>query len=348
MTDPTERLLQPEQIILNKYRVQRFLGSGRYGEVYLVENMPMAKFSALKVVMVDDPAKQRAVVEAQAHSLCGHDHVVEIFTADVFERSVLIEMEFIENGSLGDRLAREFVPVLDAIAYVKHVLYALEHAHARGIVHRDVKPGNIMLAPRGAKLSDFGTVIHPSSGIRVSDEFYRPHASPEAVNHGEFSPASDVFAAGLTLLRVANNMTGEWECLLADPTAWRKAVAEGVLPAKIGYANWIPTSLRRVINKACARDSAARYPSAAAFRQALEGLRLDRRWIRVSLDEWICENKGKTETVRYISGRKPGVEFKAGSRRISSWCGTFDTEREARLRLERIIADTTLVRSAAR
>ncbi|SIR28238.1 serine/threonine-protein kinase [Bosea sp. TND4EK4] len=348
MADLVPTLLRPGETILNKYRVERFLGRGRFGEVHLVENVPMARYSALKVVVVKDPATQRAVVEAQAHSLCGHDHVVEIRSADVFDGSVLIEMEFVEGGSLGDRLQREFVPVLDAIAYVKSVLYALEHAHARGIVHRDVKPGNIMLAPRGAKLSDFGTVIHPGSGIRVTDEFYRPHASPEAANDGEFSPASDVFAAGLTLLRAANNMSDEWERLLADPIAWRRAVADGVLPARIGYADWVPGGLRRVINKACARDPADRYPGAVAFRQALERLRPERRWLRLSADEWACDRDGRAETVRYVPGRRPGVEFRSGSRRVTDRCGQFDTEREARRWLGRVLAETTLAGSAPR
>lgn len=348
MSDLIPTILQPGEFILNKYRVKRFLGRGRFGEVYLVHNVPMARFSALKVVVVKDPTSQRAVVEAQAQSLCGHDHVVEIRSADVLDSSVLIEMEFVEGGSLDDRMKREFVPVLDAIAYVKSILYALEHAHARGIVHRDVKPGNIMLTPRGAKLSDFGTVIHPGSGIRVTDEFYRPHASPEAANIGEFSPASDVFAAGLTLLRAANNMNDEWERILGDPLAWRKAVAEGVLPARIGYVDWVPSSLRRVINKACARDPVDRFPSAVAFRQALERLRPERRWLRLSNDEWTCDQQGRVETVRYVPGRKPGVEFRSGSRRVTDRCGQFDTERDARRWLGRVLAETTLARVAAK
>jgi serine/threonine-protein kinase len=345
MNDVVQRLLQPGQTVLNKYRVERFLGQGRFGEVYLVNNIPMAKKSALKVVIVDDPASRKAVVEAQAQSLCGHDHVVQIVTADVFEKSVLIEMEFIEGGSLGDLLQRQFVPVLDTISYVKHVLYALEHAHGRGIVHRDVKPGNIMLAPRGAKLSDFGTAMHPRSGVRVSDDFYVPHASPEAMNDKEFSAASDVFAAGLTLLRAVNNMTGDWERILDDEETWRRDVRNGVLPTRVGYADWVPTALRKIINVACASDPSRRYSSAKAFRQALERLRLARRWVRVSPDAWTATTDGKTETVEYVSGRKPGVEFRAGSRRITKFCRQFSTEREARRWLDKVVADTTFVKS---
>ena len=142
-------------------------------------------------------------------------------------------MEYIDGGSLGDRLNREFVPVVDSINYVKQILFALEFAHSRGFVHRDVKPGNIMLAPGYAKLSDFGTAMHPASGIAATDLFYRPHASPEAVNNFEFSPLSDVYAAGMTLQRSANNRA-MWGDLRKDEAAFRQDILDGKLAGRLG------------------------------------------------------------------------------------------------------------------
>lgn len=159
---------QPGQILLNKYEVIRPLGAGHFGEVYHVVNRNLGHEAALKLVRVTDPSRHRAHIEAQAQHLCNHDNVVKIHTADILNGAVLIEMEFIPDGSLGDRLAREFVPIVDSIGYLKHVLYALEHAHTRDIIHRDVKPANIMLAGKTAKLSDFGTVIQPSTVGSVS------------------------------------------------------------------------------------------------------------------------------------------------------------------------------------
>jgi serine/threonine protein kinase len=244
MNSPQPLLVQPGQVVLNKYQVLRPLGAGRYGQVFQVRNLNLGLVSALKIVLVSDPDRHKAVVEARAQSLCGHDHVVEVRTADVFDRSVLIEMEFIEGGSLGDRLLRDFVPVADSVAYVKHILYALEHAHARGLVHRDVKPGNIMLASNGAKLSDFGTATHPATGISVIDEFYMPHASPEAANVGSFSAASDVFATGLTLMRAVSNMAA-WGHIITEDGSWRNDVANGNIPALVGFPDYVPTPSRR-------------------------------------------------------------------------------------------------------
>ncbi len=238
---------QRGEIVLNKYEIVRRLGSGQFGEVFHVVNRNLGRESALKLVRVANPVEHGAVVEAQAQSLCGHDHVVKVLTADVFDRAVLIEMEYLEGGSLADRLQQGFVPVIETIGYMKQILFALEHAHNRGIVHRDVKPGNIMLTGSIAKLSDFGTVIHPESGVSVTDMFYRPHASPEAFNNKVFSPASDVFAAGVTLLRAANNMSG-WGAVLGN-ASWPALVKEGKLVEEVGYAGHIPSKLKRIIKK---------------------------------------------------------------------------------------------------
>lgn len=332
---------RPGEIVLNKYEIVRPLGSGRFGEVFHVVNRNLGRGSALKLIRVTNPVDHRAVVEAQAQSLCGHDHVVKVLTADVFDGAVLIEMEYLEGGSLADRLHREFVPVIEIIVYLKQILFALEHAHNRGIVHRDVKPGNIMLTGGIAKLSDFGTIIHPETGVRVTDQFYRPHASPEAINNDEFSAASDVFAAGMTLLRAANNMTG-WDAILSN-AAWPALVREGKLANAMGYADHMPPKLKRIIKKAVNPNVADRYQSAAALRQDLERLRPARRWFRLNDNEWICTFGGKEERAVFQPGIKPSVEYTIGGRRRRSDCQSYRTEREARTRLADLVARSTLV-----
>lgn len=344
MPDHTYRV-QPGEMLLNKFEVIRPLGHGQFGEVHHVINRPVGRPAALKIIEVTDPTTHRAVVEAQAQNLCSHDHVVKIHGADVIDGFVLIEMEFIEGGSLGDRLMQGFVPLIDGVQAVKEVLFALEHAHTRGIVHRDVKPANIMLAQNKAKLSDFGTIIQPQTGIRVTDLFYQFHAAPEAVNSGEFSPLGDVFAAGLTLLRVANNMPG-WGTVIDDAGAWETDLRNGTMAQRIGFKPYLPRALKTILRRACDPDPARRYASAAAFREALERLGLARRWVRVSDNEWTCESTGRVESVRYVNGRRPTVEFFSGSRRQLELCGIFETEREAREHMDRVIAETIIGRSA--
>lgn len=328
------------ETVLNKYEIIRQLGSGQFGDVFHVINRNLACESALKLVRVANPVEHRAVVEAQAQSLCGHDHVVKVLTADVLDDAVLIEMEYLDGGSLADRLKKEFIPVIETISYVKQILFALEHAHNRGIIHRDVKPGNIMLTGSIAKLSDFGTVIHPESGIKVTELFYRPHASPEAINNQEFSPASDVFATGMTLLRAANNMNG-WDVIL-DDSNWPSLVKEGKLAGQVGFADHIPTKLKRIIRKATNPVAAERYPSAAALRQDLERLRPARRWIRLNDNEWACSHNAREERATFLPGIKPSVEYTIGGRRRRSDCKSYKSEREARKGLSDLVARSTL------
>lgn len=340
MNVPVQISLAPGQIILNKYEILRPLGAGQFGEVFHVLNRNLGHEAALKLVRVEDPVKHRAVIEAQAQYLCKHDHVVKVLTADVFDGAVLIEMEYIDGGSLASRLKNEFVPILDSIGYIKQVLFALEHAHNRGIVHRDVKPGNILISGSLAKLSDFGTVIHPQSGIKVIDQFYRPHASPEAALQNDFSAASDVFAAGMTLLRAVNN-DARWDSLL-NTQQWRQLVLNGTLAAQVGYSAYVPGKLKRIINKATNSDLSARYSSAAAFRQDLERLRPARRWARIDDNTWMCHMSGKDEVVQVRPGVRPSLTYTVAGRRRVKDCDEFRTEREARKRLEAIIASTTL------
>ncbi|TNC72573.1 serine/threonine-protein kinase [Rubellimicrobium roseum] len=332
--------LQAGQAIPNKYEVVRPLGRGAFGEVYHVRNLHLGRDSALKLIRVEDPSSYREIVEAQAQYLCTHDHVVKVLTADVLNGAVLIEMELLEGGSLGDALMRGFVPAIDSMVYMKHVLFALEHAHAKGIVHRDVKPGNIMLSGSVAKLSDFGTVIHPESGIMASACFYHPHASPEAANGYEFSAASDVYAAGVTLLRAVNNQPS-LGAVLADPE-WPRLVSEGRLAARIGFADHVPPALKRLINKATHADIEQRFRSAKEFRQALERLRPARPWIRMSDDRWTCSYGGKEEIAQVQPGPCPTVIYTVDGRRRREHCGSYRTEHEARHQLARIIAQTTL------
>ena len=248
-------------------------------------------------------------------------------------------MEYVSGGSFENLLRSEFVPIIETVRIVKQVLFALEHAHSRGIVHRDVKPANIMLAGSCAKLSDFGTAMHPVTGIRVTDQFYRPHASPEAVNGREFSAVSDVFATGMTLLRAANNQSN-WDAIL-NGRDWRQDVLEGRLADVIGFTEFVPTKIRRIIKKAVKPAPEDRYQSASEMRQALERLVPARAWSRVNEHIWKCLTDRGEEVIEYVGGRRFSVDYKLNGRRRSENCRDNSDERSARRYLHQTVAKTT-------
>jgi serine/threonine-protein kinase len=149
-----------------------------------------------------------------------------------------------------------------------------------------------------------------------------------------------VFAAGMTLLRTANNMTG-WDAVLSN-ASWPAFVREGKLANVMGYADHMPSKLKRVIKKAINPIVADRYPTAAAFRQELERLRPARRWIRLNENEWTCTFNEREERALFRSGIKPSVEYSIGGRRRLEDCQSYRTEREARTRLGELVGRSTL------
>lgn len=327
------------------YDIITLLGSGQFGEVYKAYDVTMDRILALKLIPVSDPAKHKANVEAQAHYLCSHDNVVKINYADDIASGadvcLIIDMEYIPEGSLEDAIQSRFVGAREAVYHIKQILFALEHAHNRGIVHRDVKPGNILLAKPRTKLSDFGTAIYPATGKKVLDLFYIPHAPPEALNNDDFSPLCDIYAAGLTLLRAINNIR-DWSGLLSTMN-WQSLAAEGRLVAKIGFENYVPRALRTLINRACNADTSKRYQSAAAFRGALEKLRFQNDWEKVSDDEWRCVMGSRTETIMIEKSPKSEIVYRINGRRQNALCKKFSEIRTARAYADEIVYNTTLI-----
>jgi len=115
---------------------------------------------------------------------------------------------------------------------------------------------------------------------------------------------------------------------------------------RIGIRPYLPRALKTILRRACDQNPTRRYASAAAFREALERLSLTRRWVRVSDNEWTCESTRRVESVPYVNGHRPMVEFFNGSRRQLELCGTFRTECEAREHMDQVIAETTIGRAA--
>lgn len=340
MNTTNKKIFTKGQILINKYEVISRLGEGHFGNVYRVFNRNLGHEAALKVVDTTNPIAYRSHIEAQAQNICSHDNVVKIITSDILLDSVLIEMEYIANGSLEDKLKREFTPVIDSVGYIKNILYALEHAHNRGIIHRDVKPANILLAETRAKLSDFGTIIQPSTGISAADVFYQPHAAPEAANFAIFDPRGDVFGAGMTLLRAVNNIPDIGSYLSNHDL--HKHIQNGTLPNLIGYEEYIPRRLKSAIKKALNPSPADRFPDAKAFRQALERLSPLRRWIKLPDQNWQCTTSdGRIETIVFTGGKNNKVDHKIGSRKILKDCREFKNEHEARLHMSKLVAETT-------
>lgn len=193
-----------------RYKVLKVLGAGGMGEVLLARDELLAREVAIKTVRVlglDSNAgelfRARFLNEARAIAALSHPNVVRVFDLGFEGDTPYLVMEVVAGPSLSDRLERgACLSEGEARALAVQIGRALEAAHARGIVHRDVKPANVLEAEPGLwKLADFGVARVPDSSLTLAGQFLGSpaYAPPEALSAACFSPATDVYGLGATL-----------------------------------------------------------------------------------------------------------------------------------------------------
>lgn len=255
------------------------IGRGGFGIVYRAHEERFDRVVALKVIRdagLSDEVVARFARECKSlGSLSGHPNIVSIYDAgQTADGELYLTMEYLPRGSLAQRVAGEGIASYqEVIAWGAALAGALETAHHGGIVHRDVKPENVLFSPFGApKLVDFGiarmrTAFETRSG---SVSATLSHAAPEIIGGKSATTQSDVYSLASVLFYALTghapfDRTGE-ESLA--PLIARIATAEP--PDLRDYG--IPAALATAIERALAKDPEARYPTAAAFGEALQGV----------------------------------------------------------------------------
>ena len=272
------------RVLADRYLVQNVIGRGGMGAVYRALDQRLGRAVALKVIMVPgadaathDRLRQRFLREAQLAAGLRHPHVVTVHdfgTDDTLGLDYLV-MALLEGEDLASRTAEgRRLPAAAALAVVSQAASGLAAGHRRGLVHRDVKPGNLFLemdehGEVQVRILDFGIaqvgLDEPALTGGGRGPLSPAYAAPEQLAGGTgLSPAADVFslaAVALYLLTGERPFTGE-----AGTQAAEAAAALARLDAVPGVA----PAVRDVLRRALEMDPAARWPDAAAFRRALE------------------------------------------------------------------------------
>ncbi len=245
-------------------------------------------------------------------------------------------MEFLANGSAQRLVETQYISIRHSIKLAIDVLFALGHAHRHGILHRDVKPANILLSGTRAKLSDFGLATSATSSLTASGAGSPVYCAPEVINDNITTAQTDVFAAGMTLFQLANNITN-----LAANIPSLDTIKMGRVINSFGYKEYVPRRLRYVCNKACAADPARRYTSVDEMRQSLEKLRVIEDWKRPSSAVWQSDIKGNQHEMRVEVGSEIEMVYKINGRRKNSNCQKCTTAERGELAQERWVYQNT-------
>jgi serine/threonine-protein kinase len=256
------------------YEVIGVLGSGGMGTVYRVRNTLTDRFEALKVVlpnMTHEPLlAERFQREIRVQASLDHPNIAALRTAFRMDNRLLMIMELVEGATLDELMARGPIAIGEGVGYIRQALAALAYAHERGVIHRDIKPGNIMVRPDGTvKLLDFGIARAQvdlkltSTGMALGSPYYM---APEILKNISTDVRSDLYSIGVALYELVTGKRpidgdGPYAIMMGHLTA-EPAPPEQVNPK-------VPPALSRIILKAMAKEPADRFQSANEFLEAL-------------------------------------------------------------------------------
>ncbi|HTK08681.1 MAG TPA: protein kinase [Ktedonobacteraceae bacterium] len=256
---------------LGNYRLTRLLGQGGFAEVYLGEHIYIQRQAAVKVLhaRLAEDAVADFQHEAQIIADLRHPHIITIFDFDIHGNLPLLVMDYCPEGSLRKRHPRGTrVPLATVVTYVEQMAGALDFAHERRLIHRDVKPENMLIGQRGEiVLSDFGiaTVAHSTSSMSRQAFAGTPHyMAPEQIR--EYSrPATDQYALGIV---VYEWLTGTPPFRGTATEVFAKQLTIEPPPLRESVPDLGP-AVEQVVLRALAKDPARRFPTVQAFASAL-------------------------------------------------------------------------------
>lgn len=332
--------------ILDKFQIIEHLGNGFFGHVYLCFDPFLQKELAVKVIKVPNPTKfVQAVKEGQVLDFCRHKHIVSVIDvrSTIFngDQVVIISMEYLSKGSIQKHIEKRFISSQESCRIVQQALLGLEHAHNNNVLHRDIKPGNIMFGDNGeSKLSDFGLAIdyHTDPSDLAG---YKPHQPLEVIEGNPMDKQSDIYAMGITLYRLLNN-TNNIPFTFTSHSEWLKAVQKDKYPPRI-FLSHIPERILKILKKSINKNKTSRYQSCIEFRQAIEKLNFYIDWQFVDNNNWTGVYGKDRFTITKIRKRNGwAIDLKKNGVRNKSYCKTELKDSDIEDEFFKIIRDTTL------
>ena len=309
------------------YKIVSLLGGGGMGEVYLAEDTsPLNRKVAIKFLHLradaDEHARKRFIREAQAAAKLDHPNICAIYEVGQQGNIDFIVMQHIEGETLAKRLERQPLELRESLAIMTQVAEALAEAHAHHIIHRDIKPQNIMVTPRGqVKVLDFGLAkLVPTEGVDSVAQMQSrlslpglvigtaPYMSPQQARGETVDERSDLFSLGALLYECVGGKAPFSGASLIETCA--QVIQFDPLPPS-RFNPHVPPELDRIILKALAKEPGMRYQSAGELLSALRTVAAD-----LPGEDYVTSNprpvKSRTSAIRAkttisLLVRRPGV-----------------------------------------
>ncbi|MGH9928335.1 MAG: protein kinase domain-containing protein [Pyrinomonadaceae bacterium] len=275
---------------LGHYQLLAPLGAGGMGQVYLARDERLGRKVAIKVLppelLADEQARKRLRREAQAIAALDHPNICTVYEVGEENGQAFIVMQYIEGETLAQRAGRQTLSLAEALDLAEQIADALAEAHARSVIHRDIKPQNIMINARGqAKVLDFGlakVVREPEAeeGTAETEEWLTArgmvlgtlrYMSPEQVRGEELDARSDIFSFGTLLYEMCS---GQYPFASPSKADTMAAILLTEPPVLSKFRPDLPARLQEIIGRAQTKSRAKRYQTARELYNDLKALKL--------------------------------------------------------------------------
>lgn len=289
-------------IVAGRYRILEKLAVGGMGIVYRAERLGLGRAVAIKFlrshVLHDADARARFESEARAASRLSHPNCVAVIDCGLDDDAPFIVMELVYGRTLRQILDAGPIAIPRALSLARQILAGLEHAHAHGVIHRDIKPDNILVRADGthevAQITDFG-LAKCSDALGISHEVLigtPNYMSPEQTLGLRADARSDIYAVGIVLYELLAQRKPFRAAKMFDTLRMHR---EDPVPpfADVAPDRAIPPAIERVVRRALAKNPALRPESAAAFSDALDA---------ASNDAWIDSDDESVEEMLHAAG----------------------------------------------
>jgi len=276
---------------LGRYRVENVLGGGGMALVYRARDEELDRPVAIKLLAdnlaADEAFRQRFLREARLAAQLAHPNVVQIYDSGEADGRPYIVMEYVEGETLADLLARRrTLPPAEVVELALQICSGLEHAHQAGLVHRDIKPQNLLIRGDGTvKIADFG-IARSAHGTRLTETGSvlgtAAYLAPEQAAGEEVTPAADVYAVGVVLYEL---LAGRTPRTAETLTHFLLSGEEQPIPELRELAPEVPEALEDVVMRCLARIPEYRPSSAGALAADLTGTSGELPTVALGLDD---------------------------------------------------------------